>query len=210
MEKAELRQPTQQRAIAKKNQILECGFKLICEKGYHNVDCIEIAKASNVSTGTVYQYFRDKKDIFLQGLKNYSNALLFPILQYKDKTIKPDGLESFFKKAIKDTISVHTISQSAHEEIMAMRHSEQEVNQIFQDFEIQATDVLVDILKNNHFDTKDIYEKSHLIIGWIDSLCHELAYHKHPDLNEKHMIDLVTHAIVQLINDYSIKKSSSK
>ncbi len=115
MKQSELRKPVQKRAIEKKKQILECGFNLICEKGYHNVDCIEIAKASNVSTGTVYQYFKDKRDIFLQGLKNYSDSLLFPILEYKDKKITHDGLKTFFKSVIKKNLSVHTMSQSTHE-----------------------------------------------------------------------------------------------
>ena len=199
MNKTDLRKPIQKRAIEKRKQILECGFNLICEKGYHNVDCIEIAKASNVSTGTVYQYFKDKRDIFLQGLKNYSDSLLFPILEYKDKTIKQDGLKPFFKKLIKNTVSVHTMSQSAHEEIMAMRHSDNDVNQIFKDFEVQATEVLVNFLKSNNFDTKYIYEKCHLIIGWIDSLCHELAYHKHPKLNYNRMTDIVVDSIINLI-----------
>ncbi len=199
MDKSELRNPVQKRAIEKKKQILENGFNLICEKGYHNVDCIEIAKASNVSTGTVYQYFKDKRDIFLQGLKNYSESLLFPVLEYKDKIIKPDGLESFFRKAINSNLKIHTMSQSAHEEIMSMRHSDPEVNKIFQDFEIEATEVLVDILRNNHFDTKDINEKAHIIIGWIDNLCHELAYHKHSDLNYNKMTDIVINSIIQLL-----------
>ena len=200
MKETKLRQPTQKRAIEKKQKILERGFNLICEKGYHSIDCIEIAQASGVSTGTVYQYFKDKRDIFMQGLKNYSDSLLFPILEYKDKPIKKDGLNSFFKKLIKNTISVHTFSESAHEEIMSMRHSDKEVNKIFQDFEIQATDVLVDILKSNNFETKNIYEKSHIIIGWIDNLCHEVAYHKHPDLNYNKMIDIVVGSIVNLLN----------
>ncbi len=200
MKESELRQPIQKRAIEKRKQILECGFNLICEKGYHNVDCIEIAKASGVSTGTVYQYFKDKRDIFLQGLKSYSDSLLFPILEYKNKTIKPDGLESFFKNAINSNIKVHTMSQSTHEEIMAMRHSDPEVNKVFQDFEVEATNVLVDILKANGFNTKDIYEKCHIIIGWIDNLCHELAYHKHQELNYKRMTDMVVNSIIHLLS----------
>lgn len=199
MEKSELRNPIQKRALEKKKKILECGFNLICDKGYHNVTCIEIAKASDVSTGTVYQYFVDKRDIFLQGLKNYSDSLLFPILEYKDKTIKTDDLSNFFKAVIKNTVKVHNISQTAHEEIMSLRHSDIEVNKIFQDFELEATNVLVEILKSNNLDTKLIYEKAHIIIGWIDSLCHELAYHKHQELDYNKMTDIVVDAIVYLI-----------
>jgi hypothetical protein len=35
------------------------------KKRYYNVECIEIDKAGNISTRTVYQYFIDKRDIFL-------------------------------------------------------------------------------------------------------------------------------------------------
>ena len=144
MKQSELRKPVQKRAIAKKQNILECGFNLMCEKGYYNVDCVEIAKASNVSTGTVYQYFKDKRDIFLQGLRNYSNSMLFPILEFKDKKIKTDELSDFIRKIIKNNIKVHNLSKSAHEEIMSMRHSDSEVNEIFQEYEIEATNVLVE------------------------------------------------------------------
>ena len=201
MEHSELRQPIQKRAIAKKQKILECGFNLMCEKGYYNVDCIEIAKASNVSTGTVYQYFKDKRDIFLQGLKNYSDSMLFPILEYKDKKIKTTELSDFIKKIIKNNIKVHNLSKSAHEEIMSMRHTDSKVNEIFQEYEIEATNVLVEIFKNNNFESKNLYEKSHLIIAWMDNLCHEVAYHKHKELNYNIMTDIVVNEIVHILTE---------
>ena len=199
MEQSELRNPIQKRAIAKKQNILECGFNLMCEKGYYNVDCIEIAKASNVSTGTVYQYFKDKRDIFLQGLINYSDSMLFPILEYKNKKIHTNELSGFIKKIIKNNIKVHNLSKSAHEEIMSMRHSDPEVNEIFHKYEIEATNVLFEILKNNNFETKNLYEKSHLIIAWMDNLCHEVAYHKHKELNYETMTDIVIKEIIHII-----------
>lgn len=199
MSQSELRQPIQKRAIEKKKAILECGFNLMCEKGYYNVDCIEIAKASNVSTGTVYQYFKDKRDIFLQGLRNYSDSMLFPILEYKNKKIQSYELADFILKVIKNNIKVHNLSKSAHEEIMLMRHADSEVNEIFQEYEINATEVLVDILKKNNFDTSHLYEKSHLIIAWMDILCHEVAYHKHKEIDYNVMTDIVVDEIVHIL-----------
>ena len=200
MKQSELRRTVQIIEISIKQNILECGFNLMCEKGYYNVDCIEIAKASNVSTGTVYQYFKDKRDIFLQGLRNYSDSMLFPILEYKDKKIQTDELSDFIRKIIKNNIKVHNLSKSAHEEIMSMRHSDPEVNEIFQEYEIEATNVLVEIFKNNKFEKKNLYEKSHLIIAWMDNLCHEVAYHKHKELDYEVMTDIVVNEIENLIN----------
>ena len=199
MKQSELRKPVQKRAIEKRQKILECGFNLICDKGYHNVDCIDIAKASGVSTGTVYQYFEDKRDIFMQGLKSYAQSVLFPILTYKNKNVKLDDIESFFRKIINDSIKVHHLSQSTHEEIMSMRHLDSEVDDIFKTYEIEATDVLANLLKNSDNKIEYIYEKSHLIITWIDDLCHEMVYHKHSNIKYNKMKDLVIGSIVNLL-----------
>ena len=79
MGNSEIREPIQKRSIEKKEKIIKYGFDLICEKGYHNTNTAEIAKSAGVSTGIVYQYFNDKRDIFLQGIEQYSKSLLFPI-----------------------------------------------------------------------------------------------------------------------------------
>ena len=60
----EIREPIKKSSIEKKNKIIEKGFELICNNGYYNVNCCDIAKYSGVSTGIIYQYFKDKKDIF--------------------------------------------------------------------------------------------------------------------------------------------------
>ena len=69
-----IREPKQQRAIEKKEKIIEVGFDLICKNGYYNTNTAEIAKGADVSTGIVYQYFKDKNDIFLEGLDKYGDA----------------------------------------------------------------------------------------------------------------------------------------
>ena len=59
MSEYEIRKPIQKRSIEKKGKIIESGFELICEKGYYNTNTAEIAKNAGVSTGIVYQYFKD-------------------------------------------------------------------------------------------------------------------------------------------------------
>ena len=57
------RVPTQKRSIEKRQKIVKAGFDLFCEKGYYKTNTIEIARHAKVSTGTVYSYFKDKKEI---------------------------------------------------------------------------------------------------------------------------------------------------
>ena len=68
-----IREPKQKRAIEKKEKIIDAGFELICKNGYYNTNTAEIAKKAGVSTGIVYQYFKDKYDIFLEGLEKYGD-----------------------------------------------------------------------------------------------------------------------------------------
>ena len=77
---SEIRIPTQKRSIEKKDKIVEKGFELMCENGYFNTSTNDIAKYAGVSTGIIYQYFNDKKEIFIEGVKNYSDTIMFPIL----------------------------------------------------------------------------------------------------------------------------------
>ena len=79
-----VRIPVKESSLKKKEKIIDVGFRLMCDKGYHNVTCIDIANAAGVSTGIIYQYFKDKLDIFIAGCKKYSQKLMFPMLDILD------------------------------------------------------------------------------------------------------------------------------
>ena len=77
-----IRNPKQKRAIKKKEKIIDEGFNLICENGYHNTNTLLIAKRAGVSTGIVYSYFTDKHDILLEGLKRFANSIFYPSVDF--------------------------------------------------------------------------------------------------------------------------------
>lgn len=199
MKESNLRTPTQKRAIEKKEKILENGFKLMCKQGYHNTDAIQIAKAAGVSTGTVYQYYKDKKDIFYQGLKEYAKDLMFPIINIEIKEFSRNNIKSEIKELIKYVINRHTISNIAHKEITAMACTDSEIFELFEGYELEATETLIKLLEINKVKTENLYEKAHLIHSWIDNLCHEVVYHKHDNMNYDKMIDLVAQSIIDLL-----------
>ena len=82
-----VREPKQQRAIEKKEKIIDVGFELICKNGYYNTNTAEIAKLAGVSTGIVYQYFKDKHDIFIAAINKYGDDIFFPMLNIKNKKL---------------------------------------------------------------------------------------------------------------------------
>lgn len=52
----------------------------------HNVTCVDIVKYDDVLTGIIYQYFKDKQYIFIEGTKDFINKTMFLILNIIDQT----------------------------------------------------------------------------------------------------------------------------
>ena len=199
MNEYEIREPVQKRSIEKKEKIIGSGFELICEKGYYNTNTAEIAKNAGVSTGIIYQYFKDKHDIFIEALKKFADNIFYPMLDIPLKNFDKNNLNEIVRKMIDNFIQNHKLSQSAHEEIMAMAHSDKDVAFYFHKREIEMTEKIYDLLVENGFDSKNLMEKSHIAIGLIDNLCHEIVYHKHSELDYNIMTDICIETIVKLL-----------
>lgn len=196
----EIREPIQKRSIEKKEKIIKAGFELICEKGYYNTNTAEIAKTASVSTGIVYQYFKDKHDILVEGIKKYASDIFYPMLTVTSNIkIDKNNLDVVLRNMINTFIENHKLSQIAHEEIMAMTHSDKEIAEFFQENEMAMTKNISKILLDNGFDARNLDEKVHIAIHLIDDLCHEIVYHKHKDLDYDIMINLVIENILNLI-----------
>ena len=197
---SEIRIPTQKRSIEKKDKIVEKGFELMCENVYFNTSTNDIAKYAGVSTGIIYQYFNDKKEIFIEGVKNYSDTIMFPILDIlKNNNLKFDNLGTLLDKLLDSFINKHTLSKKAHEEMMALSHLDEDIAQIFHDKEMVTTKKIVEVLEKNKIDSNNLIEKVHIIIGIVENYCHEIVYHKHTSLNYNFMKQEVINVITNIL-----------
>lgn len=195
------RMPIQKRSIEKRDRIIKLGFELMCNNGYFNTNTNDIAKYADVSTGIVYQYFNDKKEIFIEGFKEYSNSIMFPILDIiKNNKINFDNVEELLDTMLNLFIKKHTLSKKAHEEMIALTHMDSDIANIYHENEIQVTNMIVDVLKNNDICSDNLFEKVHIIIGIVENYCHEIVYHKHESINYDVMKNEVIRTICYLLN----------
>ena len=196
----EVRNPIKKSSIAKKEKIIKTCFELMCDKGYHNVTCIDIAKEAGVSTGIIYQYFNDKRDIFIEGIKDYANNIMFPMINILDnEVIDKNNIKDILTRMIDSFINTHKLKKEAHEELMAMSYLDNDIASIFNDNEMLMTEKISKILVNSGFDSTNIEEKVHISIGIIDNYCHEVVYHKHKDLNYDIMKEKVINIITEIL-----------
>lgn len=192
-----IREPKQKRSKEKKNKIIEVGFKLFCEKGYFNTNTAEIAKEAGVSTGIVYNYFKDKKDIFMGALELYANSITAPVFDNLKKVDNFDNMDDILSLAIDSFIQSHYICQSAHEEMMAMSHLDQDISDYFRAFEENTTRNLVILIEEKGIHTPNIHEKMHIIHNMVENLCHEVVYHHHDCLN----YDIMKKEVIKIIHN---------
>ena len=198
-----IREPRQQRAIEKKESIVKAGFELICKNGYYNTNTAEIAKRANVSTGIIYQYFKDKHDILMAAVERYGNNIFFPMLNENKFDSSFKNIEDLIKDMIDYYVQNHKVSKVAHEEIMSMVHSDHDIANYYYNREIEMTKRIKNLLLEHNFKDNNLYEKVHIVIGMIDNLCHEIIYHKHEDMNYEIMTNIVIDNINYLFkNDF--------
>jgi AcrR family transcriptional regulator len=62
-----------------RDEIIQAALKLVTEKGYFNTSIADICKQADVSTGTIYHYFKTKESIvdalFQEVLQNLSDSI---------------------------------------------------------------------------------------------------------------------------------------
>jgi len=199
MSESEIREPKQMRSIETKEKIIEAGFELICNDGYYKTNTSKIAKKAGVSTGIVYQYFKDKKDILLSGLDKYADDIFYPMLNMSNIKFDKNNFADIMKDMIAKYIGNHKLSKTAHEEITAMTHSDKDIAYFFYKREMDMTHKIVSALTENGFNIANINEKVHIVIGLIDNLCHEIVYHKHEELDYDIMTNVVINEIVNIL-----------
>lgn len=194
-----IREPIQKRSIEKKEKIIKSGFELICNNGYYNTNTAQIAKNAGVSTGIVYQYFKDKHDILVEGIKLYGDSIFFPVIYIPKNIIEKDELKNILKNIIVLFKKNHKLSKIAHEEITSMIHSDEEIASLYYESELKITEKLTQIFINSGFNTDNLVEKAHIILHLIDDLCHEIIYHNHDNMNYDKMTDIIINTITKIL-----------
>ena len=199
---SETRMPVQKRSVEKRERIIRNGFELMCNNGYFNTTTSDIAKYVGVSTGIIYQYFNDKKEIFIEGFSMYSDDIMFPILDIlKNSTIKLDNMEKLLNEMLNVFIEKHTLLKRAHEEMLALAHLDEDIDKIFLEQEVEATKAVTNVLRENGIGGEGLEERVHIIIGIVENYCHEIVYHKHSILNYDVMKNEVINVICHMLKD---------
>lgn len=196
--KKNVREPRQERSIEKKNKIIEAGYKLFSEVGYYGTNTAEIAKEAGVSTGIVYGYFQDKRDILISVLEIYIEKVFAPILKFFDTLSSPVNFKEIVSKILDMVISVHKKNRKIHEALHSLSSSDEAVDGKFIELEDVITKQIADRFCRIGLEIENPLEKIHLAMDIIQSFSHEYVFDKHEYIDYLVMRDMVCNTIVSL------------
>ncbi|MBN2088413.1 TetR/AcrR family transcriptional regulator [candidate division KSB1 bacterium] len=60
---------------AKKLEIMQAALGVFAKRGVANTKMAEIAEAAGIGKGTIYEYFQDKNEIFMETFKHFMNIV---------------------------------------------------------------------------------------------------------------------------------------
>jgi len=196
-----IREPQQKRSIEKKNKIIRAGFELFCEKGYHNTNTTEIANKAGVSTGTVYSYFKDKKDIYVGSFEYFLDTHLQPLLEDLANTPKPIDIRQFVDKCIEIFKNLYINSKQTINELGTMQETDPEIMQYFATYEDMLLSAFVKSLDSPNINQRNLDEKMYLLYTLADVLGQEYAFGYHNSINLEALREEVTSMLTNLLID---------
>lgn len=201
MAKQEIREPKQKRSIEKKQSIIRASYKLFSDKGYYKTNTAEIAQEAGVSTGIVYSYFQDKKDILIEVIKFYIASLSEQFQPLLCAPINKNNMPIMIKKFIDISIASHTMNVEAHNEFLALSLLEKDVFTLFDDFENSILSKLYILLVAAGFSKTNLLEKIRISYGVVEQVCHDYIQRKQTKEELDTTKSLAIHIIVTLLND---------
>ncbi len=185
-----IREPKQKRSIEKKKRIMETGMDLISKNGYHNTTTADIAKAAHVSTGIVYSYFKDKKDILLYGLEVFFIKIQDPIYDFfkplHNNSVQFKNTSDFTHNLgilIDSFVTRHLQFKELHQELVALASTDSDIAEIVRKFENVLILKLTELCLEEGITSPHLIEKIHIMYNMVESYCHELIYNKNDALD---------------------------
>ena len=197
----DVREPKQERSIEKKNRIVQAGFELFSQVGYYNTNTVEIAKRAGVSTGIVYGYFKDKRDILLDVLEIYVKEAFAPVLDMINGLTAPVNFEDTIKHVLDGAIEIHKKYANIHEALHSMSHSDEAVNNKFISLEDEITLAIANKFADLGVKKENLTERIHFAMNIVQSFSHEFVYDHHTYIDYDAMLNIVQNTLVALFEN---------
>lgn len=128
-----IRTPKQDRGIKTKNRILIAAKELFSQHGFHGTNSKEIAKAADVSIGSFYSYFEDKKTCFIEVLKWRRKEVSQLLQQMQDEPLDINDKKGLMTRIVQSILAAHDISSDFIRQGIALQYTDRDIENYFKE-----------------------------------------------------------------------------
>lgn len=158
------REPKQSRGQETKEKIKKAGLKLFSENGYFHINSKDIAKEAGVSIGSFYSYFKDKKILFIELLKDFKKNKFETVYTCNPATEEEicarEGDIAFFKEGIRGYVK-NIIESSInyppefYMEILHLSFRDEDIKSEYELYVQEEVDMLMEIFTDMPMNLND-------------------------------------------------------
>lgn len=198
--KKTVEQLSQKRALETRQKIIEAGFRVIAERGYHNVTVDEIAKEAGVSTGISYRYFKNKKDILMAVLE-FAFDNIKQLTRTQDSSLMQfDSMKDSISYALEQFYRLHTEYYAFHEELEGMRHTDSDVKELYDRIEHEAVRELIDKCTESFSHMENVQERIVFAINILENYCHMAIDKKYEGLDKELLKKMTIESVINVFH----------
>ena len=165
------------KAGKKREPILRAAFNLLCQEGYNDITTTSIAQAAGIAIGTLYKYYSNKKELFLDMYEFFFFEIASPSLDMMQNLTMPFAVWEFFRNIVDATVQGHNnASKRCHDALMKLVYHDDDFREKDNRCKLMVVDGLIPVLNEHGFIVPYIREKLHFAISILEAYAHEAAY----------------------------------
>jgi AcrR family transcriptional regulator len=199
LDKNDVRVPQQKRSIEKKEKIIEAAYRIFNISGYFGTNTAEIAKEAGLSTGSVYAYFTDKKDILMACLNQFGDRLTEDICREIGGLSAAGDIFVIVEKVLQILGEFHKQSELYHNEVMSLRYRDEDVKNYFVNIQRTMMEAVTKAIEEHGYSFGHSREQTYLLFRMIDGIEDELAFNEHPDIDHDILIEECSRLIISML-----------
>ena len=193
------RTPVQPRSIDKKNRIVEAGYVLMARDGYYNTTTYNIATEAGVSTGILYSYFENKREILLEVLNVYVAKVFSPYLSVIEKATVSSDVKTVFSEIIDAAVASQKENAAMRTSLDFMTFSDKEINDKIKSLEQEMALKIVSRLIEIGCSPVGLEEKVHFAIRNIQDFARE-SYDQYDHISYETMKNLILRVLQSIFS----------
>ena len=200
MEKKDVRIPQQKRSIEKKEKILEAATRIFMEKGYFGTNTADIAREAGISTGSVYAYYKDKKDILMAMLNRFGDTLTQGICDEIQNVSYTDDISSICENVLRIFANYNNNwTKLLHDEVMSLKYIDDDVKNYFENIRKTMMNAITKQLEKVGYIFSHEREQTFLLFQMVMGIEDELAFNHSPDINQDILINECAKSIIPML-----------